>query len=105
MFKKPKLPKPLPLSERITRPCYVQETDELVKLPDGSNEIRKVTKPRCFEQFRDLGDAECYGIAYQQTKGVDLNKVEGASRVSPMEAINIAESAIDNLHIPVSDEA
>ena len=102
MFKKPKLPKSLPLSERITRPCFVQETDELVELPDGSIEIRKVKKPRCYEQYPDLGDAECYGIAYQQTKGVELNKVQGASRVTPMEAINIAESAIDNMHIPES---
>lgn len=38
-------------------------------------------------------------------KGVELKRVEGASRVTPMEAINIAESAIDNIHIPQNNES
>jgi hypothetical protein len=100
MFKKPIPPKSRPLSSRITRPCFSLCVDELVETENGAHEIRQVEKPRTPEQFRDLGDAECYGIAYLQTKGVKLTHVEGQSRVSPMEAINIAESAIDNLHIP-----
>lgn len=99
MFKKNCYKPKRPLSDRITRPCMSMLVDELVDCPDGTQEIRQVEKPRVPEQFRDLGDAECYGIAYLQTKGVELKRVEGASRVTPMEAINIAESAIDNIHI------
>ena len=105
MFKKNRYKSYRPLSDRITRPCTSMLVDELVDCPDGTQEIRQVQKPRVPEQFRDLGDAECYGIAYLQTKGVELSRVEGASRVTPMEAINIAESAIDNLHIPQSYES
>lgn len=100
MFKKNCYKPQRPLSDRITRPCTSIRVDELVDCPDGTQEIRQVEKPRVPEQFRDLGDAECYGIAYLQTKGVELSRVEGASRLTPMEAINIAESAIDNIHIP-----
>lgn len=103
MFKKPKLTKPRPLSSRITRPCYSLCVDELSQTDNGSHEIRQVDKPRVPEQFRDLGDAECYGIAYLQTKGVELKPVEGQSRVTPMEAINIAESAINNIHVPTNE--
>lgn len=104
MFLKPKTPKCVPLSDRLERPVLQSEVDEVVKLDDGSTVIQKKVMPPIPAPFPDLGDADCYGIAYQQTRGIELKQVQGGSRVTPMEAINVAEKAIDNLHIPSGHE-
>lgn len=99
MFTKEKTPKHVSLHERINRPCHSIEKDEIVILPDGTSIIQKKLQSPEPAPFPDLGDADCYGIAYQQTRGIELNPVEGASRVSPMEAIDVSNKFIDNLHI------
>lgn len=104
MFIKPKTPKCVALSARLERPVLQSEVDEVVTLEDGSTVIQKKVMPPTPAPFPDLGDADCYGIAYQQSRGIELKHVQGGSRVTPMEAINVAEKAIDNLHIPESNE-
>lgn len=99
MFLKPKNPKPVCLHERINRPIHQIEVDDVVTLPDGTTQIERKTLSPAPAPFPDLGDADCYGIMYQQMRGIELSPVDGGSRVSPMEAINIANKAIDNLHI------
>lgn len=99
MFLKEKTPKHVCLHERINRPVHSIEKDEIVTLPDGSTIIEKKLHSPEPAPFPDLGDADCYGIAYQQMRGIELNPVEGASRVSPMEAIEVSNKFIDNLHI------
>lgn len=104
MFLKRKIPIPKPLGERITRPCFSELKDVVKDTIDGSYVIVQELSESCPEPFRDLGDADCYGIAYQQTHGVELQTVENRNRVTPMEAIRTAEQAIDNLHIPEGNE-
>lgn len=103
MFKKMKLKESLPLSQRITFPCVEIESDEVVS-ENGIECIHRKLKPRAPLPIPDLGNADCYGIAYMQSRGIELQPVQAAPRVSPMEAINIAEKAIDNLHIPQANE-
>lgn len=100
MFLKRKTPNPKPLGVRITRPCFSELKDVVKVMPDGTSVIVQELSEPCPEPFRDLGDADCYGIAYQQSHGVDLHQVENRNRVTPMEAIRTAEEAIDNLYIP-----
>lgn len=100
MFLKPKNPKHRPLEERIERPVLQTEVDEIVPAPEGGYIIKRKVMPPTPAPFPDLGDADCYGIAYQQSRGIELKEVQSPSRVTPIEAIDIANKAIDNLHIP-----
>lgn len=100
MFSKPKNPNPLPLGQRLNRPVHQREVDQVVTLDDGTCIIEKKLLSPEPEPFRDLGDGDCYGIAYLQTRGIELSPVEGASRVSPMEAIDVSNKFIDNLQVP-----
>ena len=103
MFTKEKKPNHVCLHDRINRPCHSIEKDEIVNLPDGTTIIQKKLHSPEPAPFLDLGDADCYGIAYQQSRGIELKSVEGASRVSPMEAIDVSNQFIDNLHIPENE--
>ena len=101
MFLKPKPIKPIPLEDRITRPVYYKMQDTVEYDESGKSFICQKKSDLVPEEFPDLGNADCYGIAYQQSMGVDLSKtkVDSPTRVTPIEAIIQAEKFINSVHV------